>query len=76
MMPMLRPTILLAVLLFPASAASLKVGIYSGNGAESSTTLALYRAVASMGHQPMALTTADGPHHRRHSRQSTHPRQL
>jgi len=37
----------------------LKVGIYSGTGAESSTTLALYRAVAAMGYQPMALTSAD-----------------
>lgn len=59
MNPILRPAILLAVLILPATAASLKVGIYSGTGAESGTTLALYRAVASMGHQPMALTTAD-----------------
>ena len=42
-----------------AAPAGLRVGIYSGTGAESSTTLAMYRAVASMGHSPMALTTAD-----------------
>ena len=42
-----------------ATPTGLKVGIYSGTGAESSTTLAIYRAVAAMGHYPMAVTTAD-----------------
>ncbi len=37
----------------------LKIGIYSGTGAESSTILALFRAVASMGYNPMAITSAD-----------------
>ena len=37
----------------------LKVGIYSGTGAESSTLLALFRAVASFGCTPLALTKAD-----------------
>ena len=37
----------------------LTVGIYSGTGAESSTILALFRAVAAMGHKPLALTKAD-----------------
>ena len=41
------------------SVTSLKVGIYSGTGAESGTILALFRAVASMGYTPMALTGAD-----------------
>ncbi|MCK6550712.1 BPL-N domain-containing protein [Myxococcota bacterium] len=46
----------------PATAAAptgLRVAIYSGTGAESSTTLALYRAIASLGHLPMAITRAD-----------------
>ena len=45
----------------PAHAAisGLRVGIYSGTGAESSTILAMFRAVAALGHSPMALTKAD-----------------
>ena len=42
-----------------ATTTGIKVGIYSGTGAESSTILALYRAVASMGNIPMAVTKAD-----------------
>jgi glutamine amidotransferase-like uncharacterized protein len=42
-----------------AAVTGLRVGIYSGNGAEASTILAIFRAVASLGHLPMALTTAD-----------------
>ena len=41
------------------AATALRVGIYSGTGAESTTILALFRAVASMGYTPMALTSAD-----------------
>ena len=41
------------------AATLLKVGIYSGTGAESGTILALFRAVASMGYTPMAITAAD-----------------
>lgn len=48
-----------AALPAPASAEGLRVGIYSGTGAESSTILAMFRAVASMGHTPMAVTKAD-----------------
>jgi len=45
----------------PASlaASGIRVAIYSGTGAEASTTLALYRAIAAMGHLPMAITKAD-----------------
>ncbi len=42
-----------------AAVTGLKVGIYSGTGAESSTILALFRAVAAMGHTPMAMTKDD-----------------
>lgn len=42
-----------------ASPTGLKVGIYSGTGAESDKTLALYRAVASLGHTPLALQKTD-----------------
>ena len=52
-------SIVLSAAASQAAVTGLKVGIYSGTGAEASTTLALYRAVASMGHTPMALTTAD-----------------
>ena len=41
------------------SISGIKVGIYSGTGAESSTILALFRAVASMGATPLAVTKAD-----------------
>ena len=37
----------------------LNVGIYCGTGAESSTILAMFRAVAALGHSPMGLTKAD-----------------
>lgn len=50
----LREPDLKAALLSP-----LKIGIYSGTGAESSTILALYRAVTAMGHTPMGLTKED-----------------
>ena len=40
-------------------ASGLRVAIYSGTGAESSTILAMFRAVASMGHSPLAVTRAD-----------------
>lgn len=44
----------------PARAATgLRVAIYSGTGAEASTTLALYRAVAAFGHTPLAITVSD-----------------
>lgn len=45
----------------PALAAptGLSIAIYSGTGAESSTTLALFRAVAAMGHSPKAITKSD-----------------
>ena len=36
-----------------------RVGIYADIGAESSSILALFRAVASIGDLPMAITTAD-----------------
>lgn len=42
-----------------AAITGLKVGIYSGTGAGASTILALFRAVAALGHSPMALTKAD-----------------
>ncbi len=42
-----------------AAPTGLKVGIYSGTGAESSTILAMFRAVASMGNSPMAITKSD-----------------
>jgi len=37
----------------------LRVGIYSGTGAEPDKTLALYRAVVSAGHIPMAIARRD-----------------
>ncbi len=40
-------------------ASGIKVAIYSGTGAESGTILALFRAVASMGDFPFAITKAD-----------------
>ena len=43
----------------PTIANGLRVGIYSGIGAEPDKTLALYRAVASAGHTPMAITRTD-----------------
>jgi glutamine amidotransferase-like uncharacterized protein len=42
-----------------ASPTGLRVAIYSGTGAESDKTLALYRAVASAGHTPQAIVRAD-----------------
>lgn len=42
-----------------AAASGLRVAIYAGTGAEATTMLALFRAVAAVGHQPMAITTAD-----------------
>ncbi len=42
-----------------AGASGLRVGIYSSMGAEPDKTLALYRAVASAGHAPMAINQAD-----------------
>jgi glutamine amidotransferase-like uncharacterized protein len=39
-----------------AAPTGLRVGIYSGTGAEADKTLALYRAVAAMGHHPLGLT--------------------
>ncbi len=42
-----------------AAAVGLRVAIYSGTGAESSTILALFRAAASMGHSPLAITKSD-----------------
>ena len=52
---------LLCFFTFPALAAptGLRVGIYSGTGAESSTILAVFRAVAAMGYSPMAITKSD-----------------
>ena len=41
------------------SSTGIRVAIYSGTGAESSTILALFRAVAAMGHTPMGVTKAD-----------------
>jgi glutamine amidotransferase-like uncharacterized protein len=41
------------------TASGIKVAIYSGTGAESSTILALYRAIASMGDIPLAITKTD-----------------
>ncbi len=59
----LLATLACCFLLWPGSAhgspAGLRVAIYSGTGAESSTILALFRAVASMGHAPLAVTKAD-----------------
>jgi glutamine amidotransferase-like uncharacterized protein len=54
----------LIVILSTATAANaavtgLRVGIYSGTGADASAILALFRAVAALGHSPMALTKAD-----------------
>jgi glutamine amidotransferase-like uncharacterized protein len=45
----------------PTQAAStgLRVGIYSGTGAESDKILALFRAVAANGHSPLAITRSD-----------------
>ena len=37
----------------------LRVAIYSGTGAESDKTLALYRAVAACGHTPLAIVKSD-----------------
>lgn len=42
-----------------ARPAALQVAIYSGTGAESDKTLAVYRAVASAGHAPQAIVRAD-----------------
>jgi glutamine amidotransferase-like uncharacterized protein len=42
-----------------AAPTGLNVGIYSGTGAESSTILAMFRAVAAMGHSPKAITKSD-----------------
>lgn len=51
---------LLFVSINPAHAATgLRVAIYGGTGAESSTILALFRAVASMSHSPAAITKSD-----------------
>jgi len=44
---------------FQSRVGSLRVAIYSGTGAESETILALFRAVASMGHLPLAITKDD-----------------
>ncbi|HEY1013981.1 MAG TPA: hypothetical protein VGE07_14815, partial [Herpetosiphonaceae bacterium] len=45
----------------PAQAAptGLKIGIYSGTGAESDKILALFRAVSALGHTPLAITRSD-----------------
>ena len=42
-----------------AGVTGLKVGIYSGTGAESSTILAMFRAVNALGHSPLGVTKAD-----------------
>jgi glutamine amidotransferase-like uncharacterized protein len=42
-----------------AAPTGLRVAIYSGTGANADTTLALYRAVAAIGHTPLAITKAD-----------------
>ena len=48
-----------AAVCFSASPTNLRVAIYSGTGAESDKTLALYRAVASCGHTPLAIVKSD-----------------
>lgn len=62
----LAPAVVALLVLFSTASSAraahvsgLKVGIYGGTGAESSTILALFRAVAALGHSPMALTKAD-----------------
>ena len=60
----LRATLAAASLALPgiglaAAPSGLRVAIYSGTGAESDKTLALYRAVASCGHLPLAVTKSD-----------------
>jgi len=47
-----------------AAPTGLRIAIYSGTGAESSTILALFRAVAALGDSPMAITTSDILHGR------------
>ena len=42
-----------------AQPTGLRVAIYSGMGADSTTILAMFRAVASIGDSPMAITTDD-----------------
>ncbi|MEW5986267.1 MAG: BPL-N domain-containing protein [Chloroflexota bacterium] len=42
-----------------ATSSPLRIAIYGDLGAESDKTLALYRALAAMGHQPMAVRTDD-----------------
>ncbi len=68
MKPRLVCSIALAVLLgvvavgvLPARAApnGLRVGIYGGTGAESDKILAMFRAMASLGHTPLAITKSD-----------------
>ena len=59
-----RIIVLSITLLFTALASSaqptgLRVAIYSDMGADSTTILAMFRAVASIGDSPMAITTAD-----------------
>ncbi len=62
----LAPAVVALLVLFSTASSAraahvsgLKVGIYGGTGAESSTILALFSAVAALGHSPMALTKAD-----------------
>ena len=52
-------SVVLALAASSAAQAGLRVGIYSGTGAEPDKTLALYRAVASAGHTPMAIVSRD-----------------
>jgi hypothetical protein len=47
-----------------AAVTNLAVAIYSGTGAAADKTLAVYRAVAAVGHRPMAVTTSDLTHGR------------
>jgi glutamine amidotransferase-like uncharacterized protein len=42
-----------------AAVTNLAVAIYSGTGAAADKTLAVYRAVAAVGHRPMAINKAD-----------------
>jgi glutamine amidotransferase-like uncharacterized protein len=62
----LRPTFFLSLLSslpcgvsLQASPTNLAVAIYNGNGAAADKTLAVFRAVAALGHRPMGITAAD-----------------
>src|SRR5262245_61528483 len=59
MFALLAVLIALNIPLAYAAPVGLRVGIYSGTGAEADKTLALYRAVAAFGHTPLAITRAD-----------------